>query len=180
MGREDCKVRYLKLQRRMFRRAERDLTKEEYQRLVEAAQAKGNVRLQLLLETICATGIRVSEVKYITVEAAQTGAAEIALKGKIRTILLPNRLCRKLLRYAKKQKITSGKIFLTRGGMGLSRKYIWAEMKNCTRRRRWSGQRCSRITCAACSPGHSIMFAMTLCAWRTCWATATSKRPAYI
>ena len=133
MGREDCKVRYLKLQRRMFRRAERDLTKEEYQRLVEAAQAKGNVRLQLLLETICATGIRVSEVKYITVEAAQTGAAEIALKGKIRTILLPNRLCRKLLRYAKKQKITSGKIFLTRGGMGLSRKYIWAEMKKlCT------------------------------------------------
>ena len=89
MGREDCKVRYLKLQRRMFRRAERDLTKEEYQRLVEAAQAKGDVRLQLLLETICATGIRVSEVKYITVEAAQTGAAEIALKGKFGPFCCP-------------------------------------------------------------------------------------------
>ena len=131
MGREDCKVKYLKLQRQMFRKSERELTKAEYLRLVQAAREKENLRLELLLETICATGIRVGEVKYITVEAAQTGAAEIALKGKIRTILLPNRLCRKLLRYAKKQKITSGKIFLTRGGMGLSRKYIWAEMKNC-------------------------------------------------
>lgn len=133
MGREDCKVKYLKLQRQMFRKSERELTKAEYLRLVQAAREKENLRLELLLETICATGIRVGEVKYITVEAAQTGAAEIALKGKIRTILLPNRLCRKLLRYAKKQKITSGKIFLTRGGMGLSRKYIWAEMKKlCT------------------------------------------------
>ena len=118
----------------MFRKSERELTKAEYLRLVQAAREKGNLRLELLLETICATGIRVGEMKYITVEAAQTGAAEIALKGKIRTILLPNRLCRKLLRYAKKQKITSGKIFLTRGGMGLSRKYIWAEKKNCARR----------------------------------------------
>ena len=127
-------MKYLKLQRQMFRKSERELTKAEYLRLVQAAREKENLRLELLLETICATGIRVGEVKYITVEAAQTGAAEIALKGKIRTILLPNRLCRKLLRYAKKQKITSGKIFLTRGGMGLSRKYIWAEMKNCARR----------------------------------------------
>ena len=134
MGREDCKVKYLKLQRQMFRKSERELTKAEYLRLVQAAREKENLRLELLLETICATGIRVGEVKYITVEAAQTGAAEIALKGKIRTILLPNRLCRKLLRYGKKQKIASGKIFLTRGGMGLSRKYIWAEMKNCARR----------------------------------------------
>ena len=126
-------MKYLKLQRQMFRKSERELTKAEYLRLVQAAREKENLRLELLLETICATGIRVGEVKYITVEAAQTGAAEIALKGKIRTILLPNRLCRKLLRYAKKQKITSGKIFLTRGGMGLSRKYIWAEMKKlCT------------------------------------------------
>ena len=129
MGREDCKVRYLKLQRRMFRRAERDLTKEEYRRLVEAAKAKGNVRLQLLLETICATGIRVSEVRYITVEAAQEGRTTISLKGKIRTILLPGKLCRRLLKYAKKQKITSGEIFLTRGGKPMGRCQIWTEMK---------------------------------------------------
>ena len=129
MGREDCKVKYLKLQRQMFRKSERELTKGEYLRLVQAAREKGNVRLELLLETICATGIRVGEVKYITVEAVQAGAAEIALKGKIRTILMPNRLCRKLLKYAKKQKIASGEIFITQSGMGMDRKQIWAEMK---------------------------------------------------
>ena len=128
MGREDCKVKYLKLQRQMFRKSERELTKAEYLRLVQAAREKGNLRLELLLETICATGIRVGEVKYITVEAVQTGAAEIALKGKIRTILLPNRLCRKLQKYAKKQKIASGEIFITQSGMGMDRKQIWAKM----------------------------------------------------
>ena len=129
MGREDCKVKYLKLQRQMFRKSERELTKGEYLRLVQAAREKGNLRLELLLETICATGIRVGEVKYITVEAVQAGAAEIALKGKIRTILLPNRLRRKLLKYAQKQKIASGEIFITQSGMGMDRKQIWAEMK---------------------------------------------------
>ena len=127
LGREDCKVRYLKLQRRMFRSAERELTRSEYLRLVDAA--KGKPRLQLLLETICATGIRVGEVKYITIEAVRHRRAEIALKGKIRTILLPSRLCRKLLKYAKQQKITSGELFLTRGGHLLSRTQIWKEMK---------------------------------------------------
>ena len=81
------------------------------------------------METICATGIRVSEVRYITVEAARAGRAEIALKGKIRTILIPGKLCRKLLKYAKKQKTGSGEIFLTRTGKGLTRRQIWAEMK---------------------------------------------------
>ena len=81
------------------------------------------------METICATGIRVSEVRYITVEAAKQGRAEISLKGKIRTILLPGKLCRKLLKYAKRQKNASGEIFLTRNGTGLSRRQIWAEMK---------------------------------------------------
>ena len=129
MGREDCKVKYLKLQRQMFRKSERELTKAEYLRLVQAAREECNLRLELLLETICATGIRVGEVKYITVEAVQAGAAEIALKGKIRTILLPNRLRRKLLKYAQKQKIASGEIFITQSGMGMDRKQIWAEMK---------------------------------------------------
>ena len=88
----------------------------------------------LLLETICATGIRVSEVKYITVEAVQAGRAEIALKGKLRTILLPGKLCRKLKKYAKAQKTASGEIFLTRSGKSLSRKQIWAEMKRLCRK----------------------------------------------
>ena len=129
MGREDCKVKYLKLQRRMFRKSEKDLSKEEYQRLVQAAHEKGDLRMELILETICATGIRVGELKYITVEAVRAGVAEIALKGKIRTILLPHRLCRKLQKYAKQQKIASGKIFLTQDGLPVSRQSIWTRMK---------------------------------------------------
>ena len=129
MGREDCKVKYFKLQRQMFRKSEKDLSKEEYQRLVQAAHEKGDLRTELILETICATGIRVGELKYITVEAVRAGVAEIALKGKIRTILLPHRLCRKLQKYAKKQKIASGKIFLTQDGLPVSRQSIWTRMK---------------------------------------------------
>ena len=129
MGREDCKVKYLKLQRQMFRKSEKDLSKEEYQRLVQAAHEKGDLRMELILETICATGIRVGELKYITVEAVRAGVAEIALKGKIRTILLPHRLCRKLQKYAKQQKIASGKIFLTQDGLTVSRQSIWTRMK---------------------------------------------------
>ena len=85
------------------------------------------------METICATGIRVSEVRYITVEAAQRGRAEISLKGKIRTILLPGKLCRKLLKYARKHKTASGEIFLTKSGKSLSRRQIWAELKRLCR-----------------------------------------------
>lgn len=83
----------------------------------------------MLIETIGATGIRVSEVRYITVEAAKAGRTQISLKGKIRDILLPGKLCKKLLKYAKKQKIASGEIFITKSGKGMSRKQIWAEMK---------------------------------------------------
>ena len=129
MGREDCKVKYLKLQRQMFRKSEKDLSKEEYQRLVQAAHEKGDLRMELILETICATGIRVGELKYITLEAIRAGVAEIALKGKIRTILLPRRLCRKLQKYARQQKIASGKIFLTQDGLPVSRQYVWTRMK---------------------------------------------------
>ena len=129
MGWEDCRVKALRLQRRMFRPAEQELSREEYGRLVATAQEQGRERLGLLLETICATGIRVSEVAYITVEAAEKGRTDVSLKGKIRTILLPNQLCRKLLKYARRKKIVSGEIFLTRNGTGLSRKQIWAEMK---------------------------------------------------
>ena len=130
LGWYDCQVKTLRIQRRLFREDSKELTRAEYERLVSAAQASGRERLVLLLETICSTGIRVSEVKYITVEALKLGKAEISLKGKIRTILLPNKLCRKLLKYAKKQKTDSGEIFLTRNGKGISRKQIWAEMKS--------------------------------------------------
>ena len=133
LGWGDCRVKHLKLQRRLFRERERELTGEEYRRLLAAAEREGRGRLALLMEAICATGIRVSEVKYLTVEAARAGRAEIALKGKIRTILIPGKLCRKLLRYARGQSIASGEIFLTRGGNSLSRKQIWADMKRLCR-----------------------------------------------
>lgn len=125
----ECRVKPLRIQRRMFRDASRELTRQEYIRLLDTARTLGRERLELLLETICATGIRVSEVRYITVEAACRGRTEISLKGKIRMILLPSKLCRKLLKYAKKKRIASGEIFLTRGGRSLSRKQVWTEMK---------------------------------------------------
>ena len=130
MGWQDCQVRFLRVQRRVFREKEKELTREEYEKLLAAAQQQGSERLALLLETICATGVRVSEVQYITVEAARRGRADVTMKGKIRTILIPNKLCRKLLKYAKQTKTASGKIFLTRNGTALSHKQIWAEMKS--------------------------------------------------
>ena len=129
LGREDCKAKFLRVQRRAFREQGRELTQAEYRKLLDAAAAEGRERLGLLMETICATGIRVSEVQYITVEAARAGRTEIRLKGKIRTILLPSKLCRKLLKYARKQKTASGEIFLTRSGAPVSRRQIWREMK---------------------------------------------------
>ncbi len=128
-GRRDCRVKYLKRQQRLFRDSSRELDKTEYKRLVNAAKQAGNHRLALLFESICATGIRVSEVKYITMEAAQKRQVNISLKGKIRTILLPGKLARKLCKYGKKQKIASGEIFRTRAGKPLSRRQIWGEMK---------------------------------------------------
>ena len=128
-GWQELRIKYLKIQRKLFRGTEKELTREEYMRLIETAGDFGKACLALLIETICATGIRVSEVRYITTEAIQAGRADIALKGKIRTILLPSKLCRKLQKYAKKQKIASGEIFLTRSGKGISRRQIWAEMK---------------------------------------------------
>ena len=130
LGWGDCQVKALRIQRQLFRENRKELTRGEFDRLIAAAKAAGRERLLLLMETICSTGIRVSEVKYITVEALRSGKAEIALKGKIRTILLPARLCQKLLKYCKKRNTVSGEVFLTKNGSSLSRKQIWAEMKS--------------------------------------------------
>ena len=132
-GRPECRVKVLRLQRRSFREAERELDRGEYRALVRTARTLGRERLALVMETICATGIRVGEVPFITVEAACRGRTDVALKGKVRTIFLPDRLCRRLLQYARKQKIASGEIFLTGGGKRLSRTQIWAEMKRLCR-----------------------------------------------
>ena len=129
LGWTDCRTHYLKIQRRLFRETGRELDRADYEKLIAVALGLGRERIALVMETICATGIRVGELRYITVEAVRSGSATISLKGKIRTILLPGKLCKKLLKYARKQKITSGEIFLTGGGKPMSRCQIWAEMK---------------------------------------------------
>lgn len=129
LGWEGCRARFVKVQRRLFRDPARELTRPDYDRLIATARELGKERLALVMETICATGVRVSELRYLTVEAVQRGRAEISLKGKIRTILIPTKLRRKLLKYAKKNKTASGEIFLTGNGKSLSRRQIWAEMK---------------------------------------------------
>lgn len=129
MGWTDCRVKFLKIQRRLFRENRRELTRAEYARLLDAARQQGRERLALLMETLCATGIRVSELRSITLEAVRLGRAEIALKGKLRTILLPGKLCRKLQKYARKQNIASGQVFRTKSGRPLSRRQVWGEMK---------------------------------------------------
>ena len=130
LGWTDCRTHYLKIQRRLFRDAGQELCREDYERLVSAAYNTGHKKIALIMETICATGIRVSELRYVTVEAARAGQATVFLKGKIRTIILPSKLCRKLLDYAKTQKNTSGETFLSRGKKSMGRCRIWAEMKD--------------------------------------------------
>jgi len=118
------------LQRQIYCPEEKELTKAEYMRLVHTAKQKGNERLNLLLQTICGTGIRVSELQYITVEAVKCGEAVVSLKGKTRSVFIVRELQKKLLRYAAEQKITTGAIFITRSGKPMSRTNIWREMKN--------------------------------------------------
>lgn len=130
LGWTECRAKNLKIQRQVFRDPAKELTKNEFERLLETARSLGRERLLLVMETICATGIRVSELRYITVGAVKSGSARIRLKGKIRCILLPGKLCRKLLKYAKKNKIATGEIFITKNETSLSRKQIWREMKN--------------------------------------------------
>lgn len=130
LGLNDCRVKSVKLQRHIYCSEEKELTKAEYIRLVNTAKRKGNKRLNLVLQTICGTGIRVSELQYITVEAAKRGEAVVSLKGKTRTVFVVASLQKKLLRYAAEQEIKSGCIFITRTGKPMSRTNIWREMKN--------------------------------------------------
>jgi site-specific recombinase XerD len=121
------KLKPLKVQRRAFAAEERELTRGEYSRLLAAA--KSNERLNLLLQTICATGIRVSELRHITAEAANSGTAEVTNKGKTRTVFLPHKLKTALQRYCRRRGIVSGSVFITSRGKPLNRSNIWAEMK---------------------------------------------------
>lgn len=129
IGCPQLKLKKLKIQRKIFCAKEEELTKVEYERLVKTARANGNERLALILETICATGIRVSELKYITTAALRDKNAEIRLKGKVRSILLPEDLIKKLRKYCKAHGVGGGYVFVTKGGKPVDRSNIWREMK---------------------------------------------------
>lgn len=129
LGRSDLRLKLLKIQRKAYCPTEKELSKEEYQRLIKAAEREKNQKLALLLQTICGTGIRVSEVKYITAEAISRGEASIQLKGKNRTILIPRKLQKSLKEYLQTQNITTGPVFITRTGQPLDRSNVWRMMK---------------------------------------------------
>ncbi|MBE5731330.1 MAG: integrase [Clostridiales bacterium] len=126
----DLCVRQFKVQRSAFCPENKELTKAEYMRLIEAAKQKGNERLSLILQTICGSGIRVSELQYITVEAVIRGEAFVSCKGKGRRIFIVAELKKKLLRYIREHKIKEGSVFVTRSGKPVSRHNIWRDMKS--------------------------------------------------
>lgn len=128
LGWQECQVKALRLQKQAFQPEERELTKGEYFRLLQAA--KRSPRLYLLLETICATGIRVSELQYFTVEAVSVGTITVRCKGKTRNIFIPGKLRKRLLAFARQKKITEGVLFRTRSGNPMNRSNIWAQMKS--------------------------------------------------
>ena len=125
----NLRVKNLKIQKKLFANKDNELTKEEYERLLTAAKSKGNEQLYFLMQTICSTGIRVSELCYITVESLKAQKAQINLKGKMRVVILPKELCKMLLKYSKEQKIASGSVFVSRNGKALDRSNIWKMMK---------------------------------------------------
>lgn len=130
LGWYDLRVKALKIQQQVFCPEEKELTRAEYERLCRTAQRKHNERLNLILQTICGTGIRVSELQFITAEAVRKGESTVSLKGKTRNVFIVRDLQKKLLRYISEQKITAGAVFVTRTGKPMSRTNIWREMKN--------------------------------------------------
>ena len=129
IGWHDIRIKTLKIQRRIFSNKEKELTKAEYERLLTAAKNKKNERLYYLIQTIASTGLRVSELRFITCEVVKSGRAVIKCKGKMRTIFLPKELCKMLKEYIKKQGIKGGSVFVSRNGKPLDRSYIWKILK---------------------------------------------------
>lgn len=125
----ELKVKLIKIQKQIFLDKEKELSKQEYERLLTAAKAKGNRRLYYLMQTICSTGIRVSELRFITVDAVNRGQALINCKGKMRVVIIPRQLAKILKKYATERKIFEGAIFVTKNKKPLDRSNIWADMK---------------------------------------------------
>lgn len=124
------RVKPLKIQKVLFCDEKKELTRDEYCRLVKAARQEGNERLSLVLQTICATGVRVSELQFITAESVRAGRAEVNNKGKRRIVFLPEKLCSLLKKYLRKNSRASGAVFVTKTGKPLDRSNIWREMKH--------------------------------------------------
>ncbi|MDO5423500.1 MAG: tyrosine-type recombinase/integrase [Eubacteriales bacterium] len=129
LGWYDCTVKSLKVQKEAFRAGEKELSREEYRRLLDAAKSTGKIRLYLIMQTLCSAGLRVSELPYVTAESLRTGRAQVYAKGKGRVVLLSESLCKKLRQYAQEQGIETGSLFVTRSGRPVDRSNIGHEMK---------------------------------------------------
>ena len=127
--RYDLRVKFIKIQKQIFTSKDKELTKTEYERLLNAAKSKNNRRLYYLMQTICSCGLRVSELKFITTDAIRCGQATINCKGKMRVVILPKQLCKILTDYIKENNIKSGSVFVSKNGRPLDRSNIWSDMK---------------------------------------------------
>lgn len=124
-----CKIKAVKIQKQIFAKSDKELTKAEYERLLKAAKDKNNDRLYYIMQTICATGIRISELRFVDVSAVKTGKAEINCKGKMRTVFLPKQLCKMLETYMNRHNITEGSVFVTKSGKPVDRSNVWSDMR---------------------------------------------------
>lgn len=162
----DLKVKTLKIQRPIFAERDTELRKSEYDRLLDVAKQRKNDRLYYLIQTLGATGIRVSELRHITVEAVHLGRAVIHCKGKIRKILLPEALCKMLAKYARTQKLQKGAVFVTAHGRPLDRSSIWKMLKGLCGEAGVSPKRCFRTTCDTCLQEPIMPCKRISCGWR--------------
>lgn len=159
----------------MFLDSEKEMTKKEYRKLVETARKKEKDQLALILEAICATGVRVSELKYLTVKNLQYGRLEVCNKGKTRIVLIPEGLRKKLLCYAGKQGIKTGPVFVTRNGRPKDRSNIWTEMKVLAEQAGIKPKKFFRTICVISLPALFIRQQTILPHWQTFWDTAVLK-----
>lgn len=175
LGWGECRVKSIRLQRQTYCPEEQELSREDYMRLLRAALK--DEQLYLILQAICSTGIRVSELRWFTVEAMGRGTLTVSCKGKTRTIFLPGQLRKKLLRFARSRGIGSGPIFRNSKGGILDRSTIWRRMSSCAGSPVWPRRRSSPIICGSSSPAHFMKRRRIWPSWRMFWATAASTPP---
>lgn len=179
IGKKDCQVKLFKIQRNPFRKKDKELTKEEYNRLILAAKAKSSSRLFLMIQAICSTGIRVSEHRFITREALERGRITIYNKGKERVVFLPKKLKKCLLQYCRQNGIYSGPVFVTKNGTPVNRCNVWAEMKALCKEAGVSPEKVFRIICAICSRLLITGCRRISCIWPISWATPILSIPEF-